>query len=45
MVKSEFEDVPTTPTIAKLMKNCLKERFICDIGILVTGTHAKAGGA
>ena len=42
MVKNEFKDVPKTPVIATLMKSCLKERFVCDIGLLVTGTHAKA---
>ena len=41
MVKREFEEVPANPTIARLMKQCLKDRYLCDIGLLVTGTHAK----
>ena len=43
MVKREFEEVPANPTIARLMKQCLKDRYLCDIGLLVTGTHAKVG--
>jgi len=43
MVKREFEEVPANPTIARLMKQCLKDRYLCDIGLLVTGTHAKDG--
>ena len=43
MVKDEFKDVPEHPVIANLMKTCLKERYICDIGLLVTGTHANDG--
>ena len=40
-VKQDFKTVPENPTIANLMKLCLQERFLCDIGLLVTGSHAK----
>ena len=40
-VKEDFKTVPENPTIANLMKLCLQERFLCDIGLLVTGSHAK----
>ena len=40
-VKQDFKAVPDNPTIANLMKLCLQERFLCDIGLLVTGSHAK----
>ena len=40
-VKQEFKTVPENPTIANLMKLYLQERFLCDIGLLVTGSHAK----
>ena len=40
-VKQDFKAVPENPTIANLMKLCLQERFLCDIGLLVTGSHAK----
>jgi len=42
-VKQDFKAVPENPTIANLMKLCLQERFLCDIGLLVTGSHAKDG--
>ena len=40
-VKQDFKTIPENPTIANLMKSCLQERFLCDIGLLVTGSHAK----
>ena len=42
-VKEEFKEVPVNHTIAKLMKSCLKERYECDIGILVTNPHGNDG--
>ena len=37
MVQEAFKSVPENPSIAKLMKSCLKTRYLCDIGLLVTG--------
>jgi len=42
-VKQDFKNIPENPTIAKLMKQCLKTRYLCDIGLLVTGSHANDG--
>ena len=39
-VKEEFKMVPENATIASLMKSCLQTRYLCDIGLLVTGSHA-----
>ena len=42
-VKDEFKDIPENPTIAKLMEACLKTRYVCDIGILVTNSNSTDG--
>ena len=42
-VEDEFRDIPNTPTIAQLMKSCLKTRYKCDIGILLTNSHSNDG--
>ena len=39
-VKEEFKTIPENVTIANLMKSCLQTRYLCDIGLLVTGSHA-----
>ena len=42
-VKDEFKNVPEHPMIAELIKSCLQERYLCDIGILVTNSHSNDG--
>ena len=41
LVNKEFEFVPKTEPIAAIVKSYIREKHICDIGILTTKGHSK----
>ena len=42
-VRDEFNDIPLQPILSELMKCCLKTRYVCNIGILVTNSNSENG--